>query len=173
MQHGCARQELLSDDLGQGFKLAPIYDVMCGAVWEHVTRNMAQKIAGKNRGEHLKRRHWQRFAADCGLNAPRLVARVEALAKAALTETRAAAAEVAAMPAGPHPLMGQACEAIEARAKALLSGLADDSATKEKAEPAKEAKTRKLRQAPRGRLEPRLLDREAGRAAQRMRRGFM
>jgi serine/threonine-protein kinase HipA len=128
---------------GQGFKLAPIYDVMCGAVWEHVTRNMAQKIAGKNRGEHLKRRHWQRFAADCGLNAPRLVARVEALAKAALTETRAAAAEVAAMPAGPHPLMEQACEAIEARAKALLSGLADDSAAEEKAAPAKEAKTRK------------------------------
>jgi serine/threonine-protein kinase HipA len=128
---------------GQGFRLAPIYDVMCGAVWEHVTRNMAQKIAGKNRGEHLKRRHWQRFAANCGLNAPRLVARVEALAKAALTETRAAAAEVAAMPAGPHPLMEQACEVIEARAKALLSGLADDRAAEDKAEPAKEAKTRK------------------------------
>ena len=77
---------------GQGFKLAPIYDVMCGAVWENVTRNMAQKIAGKNRGEHLKLRHWQRFAADCGLNAPRLVARVETMAKSVLAETRNAAA---------------------------------------------------------------------------------
>ena len=55
---------------GKGFKLAPIYDVMCAQAWEHVTRNMAQKIAGKSRGEHLKRRHWQRFAADVGLNAP-------------------------------------------------------------------------------------------------------
>ena len=51
---------------GKGFKLAPIYDVMCALAWEHVTRNMAQKIAGKSRGEHLKRRHWQRFAADVG-----------------------------------------------------------------------------------------------------------
>ena len=111
---------------GKGFKLAPIYDVMCALAWEHVTRNMAQKIAGKSRGEHLKRRHWQRFAADVGLNAPRLIARVEALAKATLTETRNAAADVAAMPAGAHPLMQQVTEAIEGRARALLSGLTED-----------------------------------------------
>jgi serine/threonine-protein kinase HipA len=30
--------------------LAPIYDVMCGEVWENVTKNLAQKIAGKTRG---------------------------------------------------------------------------------------------------------------------------
>ena len=48
---------------------------MCAAAWSNVTRNMAQKIA-KNRGEHLKRRHWQRFAADTGLNASRTIARV-------------------------------------------------------------------------------------------------
>jgi serine/threonine-protein kinase HipA len=111
---------------GKGFKLAPIYDVMCALAWEHVTRNMAQKIAGKSRGEHLKRRHWQRFAADVGLNAPRLIARVETLAKAALIETRHAAADVAAMPAGAHPLMQQVTEAIEGRARALLSGLTED-----------------------------------------------
>ena len=112
---------------GRGFRLAPIYDVMCALAWDHVTRNMAQKIAGKSRGEHLKRRHWQRFAADVGLNAPRLLARVEALAKDALAETRNAAADVAAMPAGPHPLMAQVTEAIEGRARALLSGLADET----------------------------------------------
>jgi serine/threonine-protein kinase HipA len=125
---------------GKGFRLAPIYDVMCGSVWEHVTRNMAQKIAGKTRGEHLQRRHWQRFAADCGLNAPRLVARVETLAKDVLNETRNAAADVAAMPAGAHPLMEQVCEAIETRARVLLSGLEEDAPA---ADPAKAAKSRK------------------------------
>jgi serine/threonine-protein kinase HipA len=114
---------------GKGFKLAPMYDVMCALAWEHVTRNMAQKIAGKNRGEHLKRRHWQRFAADVGLNAPRLIARVEALAKATLEETRNAAADVAAMPAGAHPLMQQVTAAVEGRARALLSGLTDEAPT--------------------------------------------
>ncbi|MBC7830652.1 MAG: type II toxin-antitoxin system HipA family toxin [Hyphomicrobium sp.] len=126
---------------GRGFRLAPIYDVMCAQAWEHVTRNMAQKIAGKTRGEHLKRRHWQRFAADVGLNAPRLIARVEALAKATLAETRNAAADVAAMPAGAHPLMQQVTEAIEARARALLSGLIDDAPDeKATAEPVKPQK---------------------------------
>ncbi len=134
---------------GRGFQLAPIYDVMCGAVWDNVTRNLAQTIAGKNRGEHLKLRHWQRFAADCGLNAPRLVARVEALAKGVLAQTRDAAAEVAGMPAGGHPLMQQACEAIEARARALLSGL-QESAAPAAAPAAKSTKPRKPTRKARG-----------------------
>ncbi len=130
---------------GKGFKLAPIYDVMCGAVWEHVTRNMAQKIADKSRGEHLKLRHWQRFAADCGLNAPRLVARVQTMAKAVLTETRNATRDVAAMPAGAHPLMEQVTEALEARARALLSGLEDEAGSDAPAEtPPKKTRKRKV-----------------------------
>ena len=113
---------------GKGFELAPIYDVMCAAAWENVTRNLAQKIAGKNRGEHLKRRHWQALAADCGLNPTRLVARVDTFARAMLREVNAAAGEVAAMPAGTHVLMPTFVAAIEGRARAILSGLTDDSA---------------------------------------------
>jgi serine/threonine-protein kinase HipA len=33
--------------------LAPMYDVMCGEVWENVTKNHAQKIAGEGRGGQL------------------------------------------------------------------------------------------------------------------------
>ena len=44
---------------GKGFSLAPLYDVMCAAAWDGITWNLAQTVAGKNRGEHLKRRHWQ------------------------------------------------------------------------------------------------------------------
>ena len=112
---------------GRGFQLAPIYDVMCGAAWPNVTRNLAQKIAGKNRGEHLKRRHWERFAAECGLNPTRTVARVEALAALVRDKVRLAAAEVEAMPAGPHVMMEPFCEAVEQRVRAVLSGVADVS----------------------------------------------
>ena len=28
--------------------LAPMYDIMCGEVWENITKNLAQKIAGMN-----------------------------------------------------------------------------------------------------------------------------
>jgi serine/threonine-protein kinase HipA len=134
---------------GRGVSLAPIYDVMCASVWSNVTRNMAQKIAGKNRGEHLKRRHWQRFAADTGLNASRTLARVESLAKVVLAKASAAAKEVAALPAGDHPLMPKIVEALEDRARAILSGLADDSSSDEAAAvPAAPAPKRSPRRAP-------------------------
>ena len=108
---------------GRGFTLAPLYDVMCAGAWDNITRNLAQKIAGKNRGEHLQRRHWLAFAADCGLNGPRLVRRVEELATRMLREVKGAAAEVDAMPAGTHVMMPQFVAAIEARARAIISGL--------------------------------------------------
>ena len=111
---------------GKGFSFAPIYDVMCAAAWEGITRNLAQKVAGKNRGEHLKRRHWQAFAAECGLNAPRVIKRVEELAATVLREAKAAAAEVNAMPAGTHVLMPAFVEAIETRARAIVSGSSED-----------------------------------------------
>lgn len=133
---------------GRGVGLAPIYDIMCAAAWSNVTRNMAQKIAGKSRGEHLKRRHWQRFAADTGLNASRTVARVEALAKTVLAKTASTAKEVAALPAGDHPLMPRFVEALETRARAILSGLADDSALEATVAPATPSSKRRSRSAP-------------------------
>jgi serine/threonine-protein kinase HipA len=113
---------------GRGYTLAPLYDVMCAAAWEGITQNLAQKIAGKNRGEYLKRRHWERFAKDCGLNPTQTVRRVEALATAALTEFAAAAEEVNAMPAGPHTMVKHFAKAIEARARTLISGLHEKEA---------------------------------------------
>ncbi len=108
-----------------GVSLAPLYDVMCGQVWEHITKNLAQKIAGKNGGDGLKGRHWQRFARECGLGAPQVLARVRTLTEAAATQVDAAAAKVAAMPAGGHVVLNQVQKAIERRALALLSQLDD------------------------------------------------
>ena len=106
-----------------GSTLAPLYDVMCGEVWENVTKNLAQKIAGKNRGDHLKGRHWQRFARDCGLNPKQVIDRVGALAKSAIAEAEAAAFEVAAMPADTHVILDQTRQAVERRARTLLAQL--------------------------------------------------
>jgi serine/threonine-protein kinase HipA len=116
-----------------GASLAPMYDVMCGEVWENVTKNFAQKIAGKSRGEDLKGRDWQRFARACGLNPKQVVDRVGALAKMALAKVEAAVTEVAGMPAGPHAILDQARQAVERRANALLAQLhelGDENAVK-------------------------------------------
>jgi len=108
---------------GSGASLAPMYDVMCGEVWENVTKNFAQKIAGKSRGDDLKGRDWQRFARECGLNPRQVIDRVGALAGSAIAEARAAESEVAAMPAGNHAILDQTRQAVESRARALLAQL--------------------------------------------------
>ncbi|MEQ1696148.1 MAG: type II toxin-antitoxin system HipA family toxin [Hyphomicrobiaceae bacterium] len=113
---------------GKGFKLAPIYDVMCAAAWDNVTSNLAQKIAGKNRGDHLKRRHWETFAKECGLGPSRVIARVRALATAVINELDAAMSDVAAMPAGTHVMLPEFRKAIDARARGILAGLVEDDA---------------------------------------------
>jgi serine/threonine-protein kinase HipA len=108
---------------GNGASIAPMYDLMCGEVWENVTTNLAQKVAGKSRGDHLTGRDWRQFASECGLNPRQVLDRVGALAKSALAEAEAAASEVASMPAGTHEVLDQTREAIERRARILLAQL--------------------------------------------------
>ena len=110
---------------GNGASLAPMYDVMCGEVWENVTKNLAQKIAGESRGDHLTGRHWQRFARECGLNPRQALERISTLAKWAIAEAGEAEAEVAAMPAGKHVILNQTRLAVERRARLLLARLHD------------------------------------------------
>ena len=100
--------------------LAPLYDIMCGEVWENVTKNLAQKIASIRRGDNLKRMHWVQFARECGLNPRQVIDRVDALAKSAIAEAELAASETATMPAGNHAILDQVRQAVERRAHQLL-----------------------------------------------------
>lgn len=100
-----------------------MYDVMCGEVWENVTKNLAQKIAGQSRGDYLKGRDWQRFARECGLNPRQVLERVRTLAKSAVAEAAAVECEVAGMPAGGHEVLSQTRQAVERRAHTLLAQL--------------------------------------------------
>jgi serine/threonine-protein kinase HipA len=118
-----------------GVSLAPMYDVMCGEVWENVTKHLPQKIGGNSRGDQLKRTHWQRFASECGLNPRQVIERVEALAKSAIAEADAAASEVAGMPAGHHAILDHARRAVETRARALIAQLHESTARDEELEP--------------------------------------
>ena len=106
-----------------GASLAPIYDVMCSEAWENVTRNLANTIAGKTRGDYIKGRHWQREASACGLNPTMVLNRVEAVSGRVIKEIEKAVEEVEHMPGGKHELLKVAAESIVRRAKYLISGL--------------------------------------------------
>lgn len=64
--------------------VAPLYDVMNGDIYNDVTKNLAMKIAGKQRGDHIHGRHWDRLAEENGLSARLLRTRVERMSKSVL-----------------------------------------------------------------------------------------
>ena len=109
----------------RGASLAPAYDIMCAEPYPGITRNLAQTIAGKNRGEHLKRRHWERFFRDAGLGIAPSLQRVRRMAETVLAQAADARAETEALP-GTSPFMLGQCEAsVTRRARAVLAGVED------------------------------------------------
>lgn len=120
---------------GNGASLAPLYDLMCAAVWENVTKNLAQTVAGKSRGDHIKGRHWQRMADECGFNRTMILPRIGTLAQRVRHELPAAVDAVRAMPGGDHPLIGEFAAAIEARCRAIALNLAEVEGGAEDDEP--------------------------------------
>jgi serine/threonine-protein kinase HipA len=105
---------------GNGISLAPAYDIMCGEVWQSVTKSLVHKIGGCNKGEELRAAHWQRFSRACGLNPKQVLDRVSALARSVISQVAAAECEVAAMPGGSDPILSQVRRAISDRAQAVL-----------------------------------------------------
>lgn len=109
----------------RGARMAPLYDVMCGAIYDEVTRNLPQKIAGKQRGDHIYGRHWSRFATEVGLGPAAVRRRVAALASRVLGEVPELATGMSAevtMPA----TVAQIADAIMMRCRRMLANL-DDS----------------------------------------------
>lgn len=64
-----------------GTRLAPLYDVLCTAVYPELTPKMAMKIGGYYEFKDVLPRHWERFAKDAGLSAPQVRRRLLELAE--------------------------------------------------------------------------------------------
>ncbi|MGB0670083.1 MAG: type II toxin-antitoxin system HipA family toxin [Rhodospirillales bacterium] len=106
-----------------GPRLAPLYDLMCGAIWDGITPNMSQTIGGKNRGNHIYKRHWKRMAASCGLSETMVVERVVELANSVSRELPSAGDHVRALPTGDHPMVERLQHAIDERCQHILTNL--------------------------------------------------
>jgi len=48
--------------------LAPLYDLLSTAVYDHLTPKMAMKLGGKYKFTEVHARHWEQFAEDAGLS---------------------------------------------------------------------------------------------------------
>lgn len=67
---------------GQTVDLAPLYDLLCTAVYPELSPNLAMRIAKRATIEEFRPDTWERFAGDVGVAAPYTRRRVRALAQA-------------------------------------------------------------------------------------------
>jgi serine/threonine-protein kinase HipA len=114
--------------------LAPLYDLMSGLAWPNITQNHAQDVGGQQRGRHIYARHWRRMAEATGLAAPATVRRAIQVAERVVAELPAAAAEVAAMPAGGAMVERFASE-IAARAALVAAHAREDGGEGDEPQP--------------------------------------
>jgi serine/threonine-protein kinase HipA len=108
---------------GTRARLAPLYDLMCGDAWEHITQNMAQDIGGQRRGRHIMRRHWERFAVEASLTPRLVIGEIRKLGALVTRHLDEAARNVRAMPAGDHFMLEEFVKAIRTRTTRVLANL--------------------------------------------------
>lgn len=61
--------------------LAPLYDMLCTAVYEHLTPKMAMKLGSKYKFTEVQARHWEQFAQAAGLSKAQAKKRVLQIAQ--------------------------------------------------------------------------------------------
>ena len=89
--------------------LAPLYDILCTAVYDHLTPKMAMKVGSRYKFTEVQARHWAQFAEAAGLSKAQTKKRVLRMAK----DLPAAARQLQASP----PFVGQS---IVAKIAALI-----------------------------------------------------
>ena len=108
---------------GGSAKLAPLYDLMCAAVYRHVDQSLPQSIGSRTNPDELHGNDWRDLAASVGLSAASTVARVSEMAGLVEGRLAEAAEAVEAMPAGGHDVMARAIHAIEKRCRRIIRQL--------------------------------------------------
>jgi serine/threonine-protein kinase HipA len=68
-------------EAGTAPKLAPLYDLLSTAVYDHLTPKMAMKLGSKYKFNEVQSRHWDQFAQACGLSRAQTKKRVLRMAQ--------------------------------------------------------------------------------------------
>lgn len=118
---------------GANVTMAPLYDVMNGDIYENVTRNLAMRIAGKQRGGYIFGRHWDRFAEENGLSKTQVRRRVAELTGAVLKALPGVVEELEKSNM-PSPAYKEIAAYVTTYCKSMLSNLKNEPAEQEEAD---------------------------------------
>lgn len=119
-----AKNYALVYPLGEGARLAPIYDVSTVLPWDHVNQFHAQKLAGKKRKPgDMAGRHWDTIAVGQGYRSADIRLRVQGLVDGFVAQRREATEKVAAMTGASAGHIEQAADLIETNALRIAGRL--------------------------------------------------
>ncbi len=98
----------------QGAVLAPLYDVLCTAVYPRLTDKMAMKIGSKYKFSEVQARHWVQFANEAQLSPAQVKKRILDIVKRLPNLALSTQAALEAQGNG-HPTLGQIVTLIDQR----------------------------------------------------------
>ncbi|MEA5423748.1 type II toxin-antitoxin system HipA family toxin [Synechococcus sp. CCY9202] len=110
--------------VGRAPTLAPLYDLLCTAIYPTLTPKMAMKLGSKTRFSEVQMRHWERFAQEAGLSWAQTRKRVVGMAEQLPAAAHGLQRETAT---GDHPLIDRIVTLIDQRCALTLKVLSTAS----------------------------------------------
>ncbi|WP_245294807.1 HipA domain-containing protein [Rhizobium rhizosphaerae] len=104
---------------GGSAKMAPLYDLMCAAVYPAVDQSLPQGIAGRISAADLQKADWQALAADIGLSRASTVRRVADLAELVAARCADVASQVADLAGDPARVLERVTHQIQKRCRRI------------------------------------------------------
>ncbi len=101
--------------------LAPIYDVVCTAVYLRLSKRLAMKIGGRDVPDTIQLKHWNALVPETKSSQRMLVRDLTQMAERIVSEADALVAELAGEEIR-HPILSAICKVISSRAGLLQGG---------------------------------------------------
>jgi serine/threonine-protein kinase HipA len=104
---------------GGSAKMAPLYDLMCAAVYRQVDQSLPQGIAGRFNAPDLRRADWQALADEVGLSGASTLRRVVELAERVSAACDDVAPQVEALAGDPVRVLEKIINSVRKRCRRI------------------------------------------------------
>ncbi len=104
---------------GGSAKMAPLYDLMCAAVYRQVDQILPQGIAGRFNAPDLRQADWQALADELGLSGASTARRVLELAERVSAACDGVASQVEALAGDPTRVLEKIIHSIRKRCRCI------------------------------------------------------
>ncbi|WP_377292714.1 HipA domain-containing protein [Rhizobium sp. SG2393] len=104
---------------GGSAKMAPLYDLMCAAVYPNIDQSLPHGIGGRISAADLHKADWQAFAADIGLSGASTVRRVAELAELVAARSEDVASQITDLAGDPARILQRVTHRIQKRCRRI------------------------------------------------------